>query len=54
MLLVSGFRRVLYPGTIKCKRVGDNAMEIVIAVVIYLVIWTLVLWGSSMFNANIH
>jgi hypothetical protein len=29
-------------------------MEFLIAIVIYFVIWTLVIWGSSYFNANVH
>jgi hypothetical protein len=29
-------------------------MEIVVALAIYFAIWTLVIWGSSYFNQNVH
>jgi hypothetical protein len=29
-------------------------MEIVLALVFYFSIWTLVIWGASYFNQNVH
>jgi hypothetical protein len=29
-------------------------MEFVVALAIYFAIWTLVIWGSSYFNQNVH
>ena len=29
-------------------------MDIVLALVIYFIIWTLVIWGSSYLNQNVH
>jgi len=40
------------PWTAK-NRVGDNAMEILLALVFYFVIWVLVIWGSSYINQNV-
>jgi hypothetical protein len=39
-----------YPST---ADLGDNVMEVLLALVFYFVIWVLVIWGSSYINQNV-
>ena len=35
------------------NRVGDNAMEVLLALAIYFAIWVLVIWGAGYFNKHV-
>jgi hypothetical protein len=34
-------------------RMGDNIMEVLLALAIYFAIWVLVIWGASYFNKHV-
>jgi hypothetical protein len=39
--------------TAQKNRLGENAMEILLLLAIYLAIWLLVIWGSTYFNQHV-